>query len=124
VRLALRADPRHLARGGGRTSHCRLRDRSNHAERRRTARRCVTDRARRVLEIIVTALAEADGRPEHVIRTRTYLTDADDWRDVGRADGELFRDVRPATTGVVVTGFIDPRWIVEIDADAILPETR
>jgi enamine deaminase RidA (YjgF/YER057c/UK114 family) len=80
--------------------------------------------ARRVLEIIVTALAEADGRPEHVIRTRTYLTDANDWRDVGRAHGELFRDVRPATTGVVVTGFIDPRWIVEIDADAILPETR
>jgi enamine deaminase RidA (YjgF/YER057c/UK114 family) len=80
--------------------------------------------ARRVLEIIVTALAEAGARPEHVIRTRTYLTDANDWRDVGRAHGELFGDARPVSTVVVVTGFIDPRWIVEIEADAILPETR
>jgi enamine deaminase RidA (YjgF/YER057c/UK114 family) len=77
--------------------------------------------AKRILEIIVTALAEAGAKAEHVVRTRTYLTNADDWRDVGRAHGEVFGDVRPTSTVVVVTGFIDPRWIVEMEADAILP---
>ena len=78
--------------------------------------------AKRVLEIIVSALAEAGASPEHVVRTRTYLTNAGDWREVGRAHGEVFGDVRPASTVVVVTGFIDPRWIVEMEADAIVPQ--
>jgi enamine deaminase RidA (YjgF/YER057c/UK114 family) len=77
--------------------------------------------ARRCLEIIVTALAEAGARPEHVVRTRTFLLDADDWEDVGRAHGEVFAAVRPASTMIVVSGFLDPRWIVEIEADALLP---
>jgi enamine deaminase RidA (YjgF/YER057c/UK114 family) len=78
--------------------------------------------ARRVLEIVVAALAQADAGPEHVVRTRTYLTDAEHWKEVGRAHGEVFAGVRPASTMVVVSGFLDPRWVVEMEADALLPE--
>lgn len=78
--------------------------------------------ARRVLEIILAALAEAGGTAEHVVRTRTYLTRAEDWEPVGRVHGEVFGHVRPANTIVVVTGFVDPRWLIEMEADAILPE--
>lgn len=77
---------------------------------------------KRCLEIVLAALAEAGAGPEHVIRTRTYLVRPEDWQEVGRAHGEVFGDVRPASTMVVVTGFLDPRWLVEIEADAILPE--
>ncbi|HKI28034.1 MAG TPA: RidA family protein [Actinomycetota bacterium] len=77
--------------------------------------------ARRVLEIILVALAEAGAGPEHVVRTRTYLTDAADWEAAGRAHGEVFADIRPASTMIVVRGFLDPRWRVEMEADAILP---
>ena len=80
------------------------------------------DQAKRCLEIIVAALAEAGGRPEHVVRTRTFLVDAADWEAVGRAHGEVFRDVRPASTMVVVSALLDPRWLVEIEADALLPK--
>jgi enamine deaminase RidA (YjgF/YER057c/UK114 family) len=78
--------------------------------------------ARRCLEIIVTALAEAGACAEHVVRTRTFLLSADDWEEVGRAHGEVFASVRPASTMIVVSGFLDPRWIVEIEADALVPE--
>jgi enamine deaminase RidA (YjgF/YER057c/UK114 family) len=78
------------------------------------------EQARRCLEIIVEALREAGAGPEHVVRTRTFLVDADDWRGVGRAHGEIFGQVRPASTMVVVTGFLDPAWKVEIEADAVL----
>jgi enamine deaminase RidA (YjgF/YER057c/UK114 family) len=78
--------------------------------------------ARRCLEIIVEALDEAGAAPKDVVRTRTFLLDADDSGEVGRAHGELFGDVRPASTMIVVTAFLDPRWIVEIEADALLPE--
>ena len=80
----------------------------------------VFGQARRVLEIIVAALGEAGAGPEHVVRTRTYLTDARDWEEAGRAHGEVFADVRPASTMIVVSGFLDPRWRVEMEADAIL----
>jgi enamine deaminase RidA (YjgF/YER057c/UK114 family) len=76
--------------------------------------------ARRCLEIIVDALRQAGAAPEHVVRTRTFVTDADDWEDVGRAHGEVFGDVRPAST-MVVAGLLDPRWKVEIEAEAVLP---
>jgi enamine deaminase RidA (YjgF/YER057c/UK114 family) len=75
---------------------------------------------RRCLEIILAALAEAGSRPEDVVRTRMYLTRADDIEEVGRAHGEVFGDVRPATTGIVVAALFDPRWLVEIEAEAII----
>lgn len=78
--------------------------------------------ARRCLEIIEAALREAGAGPEHVIRTRMFLVDAGDWEEVGRAHGELFASVRPASTMVVVSALLDPRWLVEIEADALLPE--
>ena len=77
--------------------------------------------ARRCLEIVVAALAEAGATPADVVRTRLYLTRAEDFDEVGRAHGEVFGDVRPATTGVVVAALLDPRWLVEIEADALLP---
>ena len=76
--------------------------------------------AQRCLEIIVAALAEAGAKPEHVVRTRTFLTDAGVWEAVGRAHGEVFRDVRPASTMVVAAGLLDPRWKVEIEAEALI----
>jgi enamine deaminase RidA (YjgF/YER057c/UK114 family) len=76
--------------------------------------------ARRCLEIIVAALREAGAGPEHVVRTRTYLTKPELWEEVGRAHGEVFRDVRPASTMVAVSALLDPRWLVEIEADAML----
>ena len=75
--------------------------------------------ARRCLEIIAAALAEVGAGPEHVVRTRVFLTDAADWPEVGRAHGEVFADVRPAST-MVVTALLDPKWLVEIEADAIV----
>jgi enamine deaminase RidA (YjgF/YER057c/UK114 family) len=76
--------------------------------------------AARCLEIILAALAEAGAGPEHVVRTRMYLLDPADWEAVGRAHGAVFADVRPVSTMVVVAGLLDPRWRVEIEAEALL----
>ncbi len=76
--------------------------------------------ARRCLEIILESLAQLGAGAEHVVRTRTYLVDGGDWEAVGRAHGEVFADVRPASTMVVVAGLLDPRWKVEIEAEAEL----
>jgi enamine deaminase RidA (YjgF/YER057c/UK114 family) len=76
--------------------------------------------AARCLEIIRAALAEAGAGPEHVVRTRMYLVDPADWEAVGRAHGAVFAEVRPAATMVVVAALLDPRWRVEIEAEAIL----
>lgn len=76
--------------------------------------------AKRCLEIVLEALAELGAGPEHVVRTRAYLTDADDWKDVGRAHGEVFADVLPASAMVVVNGLLDPRWRVELEVDAVV----
>ena len=54
------------------------------------------------------------------MRTRIYLTDAEDYEEVARAHGEVFSEIRPASTAVVVKGLLDPRWLVEIEADAVL----
>jgi enamine deaminase RidA (YjgF/YER057c/UK114 family) len=76
--------------------------------------------AKRCLEIIGDALAEVGAAPEHVVRTRVFLVRAADWEDVGRAHGEVFGDVRPATSFVVVAGLLDERWLVEIEAEAVV----
>lgn len=76
--------------------------------------------AKRCLEIILAALAEAGARDEDVVRTRCYITKAELWEDVGRAHGEVFGNIRPANAMIVVRGFVDPRWLVEIEADAVV----
>lgn len=76
--------------------------------------------ARRCLEIIAAALAEAGARLEDVVRTRIYLVRAADAEEVGRAHGEIFGAIRPASTMLAVKELIDPRWLVEIEAEAIV----
>jgi enamine deaminase RidA (YjgF/YER057c/UK114 family) len=76
--------------------------------------------ARRCLEIIVAALRDVGAEPRHVVRTRMFVTDAGDWEAVGLAHGEVFREVRPVTTMVVVAGLLDARWKVEIEAEAVV----
>jgi enamine deaminase RidA (YjgF/YER057c/UK114 family) len=76
--------------------------------------------AARCLEIILAALAEAGAGPEHVVRTRMFLTHPADWEAVGRAHGAVFAELRPVATMVVVAGLLDPRWRVEIEAEAVL----
>ena len=76
--------------------------------------------ARRCFEIIAGALREAGAELKHVVRTRMFLVYAHDWEAIGRAHGEVFRDVRPASTMVVVSRLLDPRWRVEIEVDAVV----
>ena len=80
--------------------------------------------ARAILEIIAKALADAGARLEDVIRTRIYLTDIDHWEAVGRVHGEFFGDIRPASSILQVTRFINPDWLVEIEADAVVSDAR
>ena len=76
--------------------------------------------ARLCLEIIVGALAQAGAEPKDVVRTRIYVVPRTDFSEVGRAHAEVFGDVRPATTGVVVAELLDARWLVEIEAEAMV----
>jgi enamine deaminase RidA (YjgF/YER057c/UK114 family) len=80
--------------------------------------------ARRCLEIVLSALREAGAGPGDVVRTRLYLTRREDFEAVARAHGEIFADVRPVNTTIVVSGFIDPRWLVEVEAEALLTEAH
>lgn len=76
----------------------------------------------RCLEIIEKAIIDAGGKREHVIRTRIFLKDMKSWEDAGRAHAEFFRDIRPASTIIQIVQAIDPAWLVEIEADAIVTE--
>jgi enamine deaminase RidA (YjgF/YER057c/UK114 family) len=76
--------------------------------------------ARRCLEIVVGALAELGATPADVVRTRIYLVRAEDIEGAGRAHGEVFAESRPVTTAVVISSLLDPRWLVEIEAEALL----
>ena len=77
------------------------------------------EQMRRCLEIAETALREAGASLADVVRTRVFMTDAGYAPEVMRAHGEAFRDIRPACTGVIV-GLLDPRWVVEIELDAVI----
>lgn len=79
--------------------------------------------ARRCLEIIATALESAGASLADVVRTRTLLTRIEDWEAVAAVHGEFFRDVRPANTIMQVVRFIDPEWLVELEADAVIDGT-
>jgi enamine deaminase RidA (YjgF/YER057c/UK114 family) len=75
---------------------------------------------RRCLEIVLDALASLGAGPADIVRTRIYLTDPQDWPEVGRVHGEIFGDVRPASTMVAVAALLDPRWKVELEAEAVI----
>ena len=74
-----------------------------------------------VLKTIEAALEKAGAKLEHVVRTRMYLTKIDQWEQVGRAHGEVFAGILPATTIVEVSKLIDPDMLIEIEAEAIVP---
>ena len=76
--------------------------------------------SKRCLEIITVALAEAGATPAEVVRTRTYITDAAYGEAAGRAHGELFSAIRPASTMIVIAGLLRPEWKVEFEADAVI----
>ena len=82
----------------------------------------VERQAERCFELIGAALSQAGSSLEQVYRTRMYLTHAGDWEAVGRVHGRHFAEVRPAATMVVVAGLLDPRWRVEIEAEAYIAE--
>lgn len=77
------------------------------------------EQTRAVLRLIETALTQAGVGFEHVVRTRMYLTHASDWEEIGRAHGEVFGQIRPAATMVVVKELLNPKWRVEIEAEAV-----
>jgi enamine deaminase RidA (YjgF/YER057c/UK114 family) len=77
--------------------------------------------ARHALDRIVAALESVGAKPEHVVRTRMFVTDVRDWPAVGRAHGERFSEIRPAATLVQVSALVDPAMKVEIEADAVVP---
>jgi enamine deaminase RidA (YjgF/YER057c/UK114 family) len=76
--------------------------------------------ADRCLEIIEAALGEAGASLADVVRTRVFLVDPADGPAVGEVHGRVFGEVRPASGFIVVSGFLDPRWRVEIEADAVV----
>jgi enamine deaminase RidA (YjgF/YER057c/UK114 family) len=78
--------------------------------------------ARRCLEIVAAALQQAGASLRDVVRTRILLTRIDDWQMVAAVHGEFFRDIRPANTIMQVSRFIDPEWLIEIEADAVVDE--
>ena len=75
-----------------------------------------------IIRKIERAINEAGGSLEDVIRTRIYVTNINDWSAIGKAHGEFFRNIKPATTMVEVKSLIDPNFVVELEATAILPE--
>jgi enamine deaminase RidA (YjgF/YER057c/UK114 family) len=76
--------------------------------------------ARRCFEIILEAVAEAGGTAADVVRTRMFVTDAADADAIGEVHGEVFAVSRPAATMVVVAGLLDPRWKLEVEAEAVV----
>ncbi len=75
---------------------------------------------RHCIMIAEVALTTAGAKLSDVIRTRIFSVRREDWNAIGRAHGEVFGSIRPASTLVMVTGFIDPDWLVEIEFDAII----
>jgi enamine deaminase RidA (YjgF/YER057c/UK114 family) len=79
-----------------------------------------TEQTRTVLALIETALTHAGATFADVVRTRIFIAHAEDWEEIGRAHGEVFATIRPAAT-MVVAALLNPKWRVEIEAEAIIP---
>ncbi|MFL5920934.1 MAG: Rid family hydrolase [Gaiellaceae bacterium] len=77
---------------------------------------------RRCLQIALTALTDVGVLADHVVRTRIMLTRAEDFPEIARAHGDVFREVRPVNTSYVVAALLDPRWLLEIELEALVPE--
>ena len=78
---------------------------------------------RRIFAIAEETLAKAGAKFEHVVRTRMFLAHAEDWEAVGRVHGEFFGTIRPAAT-MVVAALLNPTWRVEIEMEAVIPDTE
>src|ERR1700733_13324455 len=78
------------------------------------------EQTRAVLKIIEASLLQAGAKFEHVYRTRMFIARQEDWEEIGRAHGEVFGEIRPAST-MVVASMLNPKWRVEIEAEAMLP---
>jgi len=79
------------------------------------------DQTRHALSIIKAALEQAGATYNDVVRTRMFLARAEDWEEIGRAHGEIFGTIRPAST-MVVASLLNPKWRVEIEADAVISQ--
>ena len=82
----------------------------------------VVAQARRCFDIIGEALKKAGSSLDDVVRTRILLTNIEDWEKVGKVHGEIFANIRPANTTMQISRFIDPEWLVEVEADAVIDE--
>lgn len=75
---------------------------------------------KRILEIITEVLDQAGASIKDVVRTRMFVTDISQWEEIGRAHGEAFRDIKPATSMIEVSQLIDPDYLLEIEASAVV----
>lgn len=80
--------------------------------------------AKRCLEIIKDVIEQAGGTLDDVIRTRLFLTDIKKWKEAAKAHGEYFSEIQPACGFIEVSGFINPEWLIEIEADAVLKKSK